>query len=122
MEKVLNIKGGAYRVLFSAEEIQAKIRELAERLKVDYGNAAKPPILLIVLTGGLYFGVDLSKQLDQIGLRHHVDTVGLKLNHGPLNFLVDYSGFSLDKNWIVGYGLDSEQAYRGLKDIYQKID
>ena len=31
---------------------------------------------------------------------------------------VDYVGFSLDKGFIVGYGLDHDERFRGLADIY----
>lgn len=31
---------------------------------------------------------------------------------------VDYVGFSLDKGFIVGYGLDYDERFRGLPDIY----
>lgn len=31
---------------------------------------------------------------------------------------VDYVGFSLDKGFIVGYGLDHDERFRGLPDIY----
>jgi len=31
---------------------------------------------------------------------------------------VDYVGFTLDKGFIVGYGLDYDERFRGLPDIY----
>jgi len=184
--KTKKINGDTYEILFNEEMIAEKIKELAAIIKGDYATATKPPILLIVLTGGMVFGVDLIKELDRIGLVHHVDTVGLKRygkdehggavkilsephadltgrdvivvedvidhgitmnflddylknsnppasitycalglkrNHAPLQFEVKYLGFNdLSPAWIVGYGLDSEQAFRGLQDIWVKID
>ncbi|MHB8708030.1 MAG: phosphoribosyltransferase, partial [Desulfuromonadales bacterium] len=31
---------------------------------------------------------------------------------------VDYVGFTLDKGFVVGYGLDYDERFRGLPDIY----
>jgi len=181
----LRINGHNYRILFSRQEILERVAELAALIKADYRPADTPPILMIVLTGGLYLGVDLSQALARIGFQHHVDTVGLKRylgdeiggevkflsyphadlggrdliivedvvdegctmnfldtylknlaspplsisycalclkeTHGPLDFLIKYLGYTIGEEWIVGYGLDSDQGYRGLTDIYIKI-
>lgn len=183
---IININGDHYKIIISKQMIADTIEELAASIKMDYAKREQPPILLIVLTGGLYFGIDLSKKLDRIGLRHHIDTVGLKryggdekggavdllsrphadlggrdviviedvvdngatmnflddflsnlknppksiqycvlglkTHHGPLRFDIKYLGFdSISPAWIVGYGLDANQSFRGLEDIYQKI-
>ena len=180
------INNDVYYILFSKRMIAKRIKELAAMIKADYAQAKQPPILMFVLTGGLYFGTDLSKALDKIGLLHHIDTVGLKrytedeqggavvilsephadlsgrdvivvedvidhgvtmnfldgylkhrtanppqsisycalglkASHGPLKFEVKYLGFdNLGPEWIVGYGLDSNQSLRGLEDIWVK--
>ncbi|MFA5183922.1 MAG: phosphoribosyltransferase family protein [Patescibacteria group bacterium] len=185
MKKTLVIKGDEYRVAFSQESIQIKIATIADQLLADYSGREQPPILLLVLTGGTYFTVDLSRKLEEIGLLHHLDTIGLKRytqdecggaveliskphadlggrdiivvedvvengatmnflndylknlsvpprsveycvlglkeNHGPLKFSIKYCCFLMKPAWIVGYGLDSDQAYRGLADIYEKV-
>lgn len=187
MEKILRINGDRYQILFSKKMISKKISELAARIKSDYAGKDQEPILIYVLTGAIFFGADMSKKLDKIKFRHHIDSIGLKrfskdevggaveivsrphanfrnrdvivvedvvdngatmnfLNdllingdnpprsieycilglknsHGPLNFSIKYLGFdNLGPEWIVGYGLDSNQAYRGLEDIWVKID
>ncbi|GAU08238.1 hypoxanthine phosphoribosyltransferase [Desulfoplanes formicivorans] len=38
-----------------------------------------------------------------------------------LDVTVDFPGFSLDKGFIVGYGLDYDEKYRGLEGIYELI-
>ena len=183
--EILNINGLSYQKIYSRAQIMKRIRDIALEIKADYQHRREPPILLIVLTGGLYFGKDLSEALDKIGFRHHVDTIGLKRfskdgsggevqvlsqphanlsgrdiivlediidegitmnyldrllrimptppaninyaalllrqKHGSLDFNVSYQGFSVGPGWVIGYGMDSDQAYRGLSDIYIKI-
>ena len=36
-----------------------------------------------------------------------------------LDVTVDFPGFALDKGFIVGYGLDYDEKYRGLEGIYE---
>jgi len=44
----------------------------------------------------------------------------LRDEHGPLEFDVKYIGFPVGPGWVVGCGMDAEQAYRGLLDIFIK--
>jgi len=186
MGSVIFIDNGVdgFDVLFSTNQIMAKIDEIGKLIKRDHSHRSQPPIIMMVLTGGLYFGVDLSRALDGLGLVHHVDTVGLKSyisdeqggqvkmisqphadlggrdiivvediidrgdtmnhlhsyllnlpnppdsisycallvknNHGPLDFEINYQGFEIGPEWVIGYGMDSEQAFRGFSDIYVK--
>ena len=49
--------------LISSEELQARIAELGAEIKKDYEG--KELIVVCVLTGSVFFTVDLSKHLDQ---------------------------------------------------------
>lgn len=182
--KILVIGKDKYKVLFNQEQIQGKVQELAEKISQDYKNQKNPPILLFVLNGGLFFGVDLSRALQARGFNHHLNIVKLerygpkeqggkikliskprrlfgrdvivvedviddgismnflnnylknskrppksiqycilciKRNHQPLEFKIKYAGFyRLSPKWLVGYGMDSKQGYRGLSHLYVK--
>ena len=39
-----------------------------------------------------------------------------------LNIKIDWVGFSIDNNFVVGYGMDYNEKFRNLKDIYRLID
>lgn len=38
-----------------------------------------------------------------------------------LDVTVDFSGFALDKGFIVGYGLDYDEKYRGMDGVYELV-
>ncbi|UCF10966.1 MAG: hypoxanthine phosphoribosyltransferase [Candidatus Bipolaricaulota bacterium] len=57
-------------VLFSAEEIEARTRELGARISADYSDAritrdvaGRPPIVVCVLRGALLFMADLARSI-----------------------------------------------------------
>ena len=53
-----------YEVLFSEEEIQQRVSELAEEISKDYENDPDTPLVLIcVLNGAVFFYSDLVKQI-----------------------------------------------------------
>ena len=39
-----------------------------------------------------------------------------------LNIKIDWVGFRIDDNFVVGYGLDYNEKFRNFKDIYRLID
>jgi hypoxanthine phosphoribosyltransferase len=81
-EKVIvTTDGKVYRLLKNRKEIEAKVKELAIRIKQNYPNAINPPILLFVMTGGLYLGVDLSRVLAELQFKFNIDYVSLKRNY-----------------------------------------
>ena len=46
----------------------------------------------------------------------------LKPNKAKLNFEIDWVGFEIPDEFVVGYGLDYNQKFRNLKSIYQGIE
>ena len=163
-------------VLISADDINARVNELAAKISEDYRD--KGDIVLIgVLKGSFIFLADLSRQLSiprtiefiavssyqsgsissgavrlvmdvrgNIENRHVlivediVDTghtlkylIGMLESHGPasirtctllhkaesaeVDVAVDYTGFSIGDEWVVGYGLDYAEKNRTLPYI-----
>ena len=41
------------------------------------------------------------------------------VSHHKIPF-IDWVGFNIDDNYVVGYGLDLKQIYRGLPGIYMQ--
>ena len=186
-KEYITINGCQYKLLFTRGQILMKVRQIAEQIADDYKTAGikESPLLMSVLTGGMYLTVDLSRALSDIGFETSVDIVGLKrftqdekggivqmnafpraklsgrdiivvediidqgltmnffhryllnldepprsieyctlllkTNHEPLDFSVKYLGWEVGSDWVIGNGMDGEQHYRGLKDIYVKI-
>ncbi len=68
----------SYKLIISKKSLQLKIKEIAKKIYKDYKNKKQPPVLIFVLNGGMYFGVDLSRALQELGLEHVVDTIRTK--------------------------------------------
>lgn len=163
------------RVLFTAEQVQARVHELAAAIDADY--AGRPPLLVGVLKGSVVFLSDLLRALtlpvtcdfiaissygpasarsgvvrflkdldtaiegrDVLIVEDIIDT-GLTLRYIVRNLLarrpasleictllnrparrlaelpLRYVGFDLPDVFVVGYGLDYREHYRGLPYI-----
>ena len=50
------------KILFSEEQIMARIKELARDISEDY--AGKNPLVLVTLTGSVFFAADLMKRME----------------------------------------------------------
>ena len=50
------------RVLYSEDQIQTRIAEMAKQIETDYAD--KCPVVISVLTGAILFTVDLLEKLD----------------------------------------------------------
>lgn len=163
------------RVLFSEEEVDARIRALGEQISRDY--AGKEPHLVCVLKGGTFFLCELAKRITvpvsldfmavssygsatescgEITIKKDLDETirgkdvlvvedivdsGRTLSYllemlrdrGPkslrlctlldkpdrrvVDVHVDYTGFQIPDEFVVGYGLDYDQKYRNLPYI-----
>ncbi|MDD4510238.1 MAG: hypoxanthine phosphoribosyltransferase [Oscillospiraceae bacterium] len=163
------------RILFSAEEIAARIRQIAQEINKDY--AGRAPLLISVLRGSFVFMADLVRQITlpctvdfmavssygnktsssgavQITKDLSEDIVGKDLivvedildSGNTLHYLmktlsarnpasiqlctlldkpdrrkvpvqVNYRGFEIPDEFVVGYGLDYAERYRNLPYI-----
>ncbi|MDK2976788.1 MAG: hypoxanthine phosphoribosyltransferase [Candidatus Marinimicrobia bacterium] len=174
-------KGQKLDRLFSEKEIQARVKELADQISHDLKNAKKPPILVGVLNGSLFFMADLMRAMSietemdfiKIASYHHTSSTGTvrlvkdisaqitdrdvlivedivdtglsinflrnrMLSNAPHSLQVvtflykkevsqlkkepEYIGFVIPNRYVVGYGLDLDQKYRTLRDIYAFVD
>lgn len=163
------------RVLYSEEQLSARIGELAAQINADY--AGKEPMLISVLRGSFVFMADLTRKINlpctvdfmsvssygkgtsssgQVQITkdlsddiegHDIIVVEDILDSGnTLSYLlellkarkpasvklctlldkpdrrvrevrVDYSGFTIPDEFVVGYGLDYAEKYRNLPYI-----
>ena len=163
-------------LLIPRKTIQAKVKELANQISLDYSG--REPILIGILNGVVFFFADLVMEMDipckidfiraasygsgtsssgtvkltkdveipiqgkpVIIIEDIVDT-GLTLNQivksleekdpesikicalidklerRDEEIVIDYCGFQVEKGFLVGYGLDHDEQYRYLPDIY----
>ena len=163
-------------LLIPRKTIQAKVKELANQISLDYSG--REPILIGILNGVVFFFADLVMEMDipckidfiraasygsgtsssgtvkltkdveipiqgkpVIIIEDIVDT-GLtlkqivksleekdpesikicalidKLERRDEEIVIDYCGFQVEKGFLVGYGLDHDEQYRYLPDIY----
>ena len=162
-------------VMISEEEVNAKIRELAEQISHDY--AGKTVHLITILKGGVFFACELAKRLtvpvtidfmsvssygsgtissgvvrmvkdldepiedlDVLVVEDIIDSgrtlkylldnlvtrkpASLRLctlldkpTRRVTDIKVDYTGFRIPDDFVVGYGLDFDQKYRNLPYI-----
>jgi hypoxanthine phosphoribosyltransferase len=85
------------KVLISGEEIQRRVREMADTISKDYQHLERPLILLSVLKGSVCFTTDLSRHLQV-----------------PVNF--DYVAVS-----SYGSGTESSGHVQLLKDLTMDV-
>ena len=131
------------RILLTEQEVDQRIQQIGRQISEDY--AGKQVHLVCVLKGGSFFMCELAKRItvpvkDVLVVEDIVDS-GRTLNYllemlgdrGPASLKlctlldkperrvtdvkVDYTGFEIPDEFVVGYGLDYDQRYRNLPYI-----
>lgn len=71
-------------------------------------------------------GATMKRMIEQLGTRNpasvHICTLFFKPDKLKADLNLDYVVFRIPDDFILGYGLDYDQAGRGLKDIYTIIE
>ena len=71
-------------------------------------------------------GQTMKNMIESLGTRNpasvHICTLFFKPDKLKEDLSLDYVAFRIPDDFIVGYGLDYDQAGRGLKDVYSIID
>ncbi|MBR6827312.1 MAG: hypoxanthine phosphoribosyltransferase [Prevotella sp.] len=70
-------------------------------------------------------GLTIKRMMEQLGTRNpasvQVCTLFFKPDRLQEDLKLDYVAFEIPNDFILGYGLDYDQAARGLKDIYSLV-
>ena len=67
MESLVNAAPGVEKILFTEEQVQARVAELGAQIACDY--AGRAPVLVGILKGATLFVADLARELGQIASR-----------------------------------------------------
>jgi len=123
------------RILLSQTQIRSRVRELGRALTRRYRG--KNVLVLGVMNGALFFLADLLRSLELddaqiacVSLASYtgVQSTGLlrgleicvllaKRRKRDVPVRADWTGFTIDDEFVVGYGLDYNGRYRALKQI-----
>ena len=109
------------RELVSEEEVEKRVCELGRQISEDY--AGRQVHLICVLKGGVFFMCELAlSYLIQILEKRGPKSLKLctlldKPERRVKPVTVDYVGFNIPDEFVVGYGLDYAQKYRNLPYI-----
>ena len=134
-------------VMYSAEEIKAKVKELAKQIEKDY--AGEELLVVGILKGASVFCADLIREIDldvdienkNVLIVEDIIDSGLTLSslvaaletrkpkslklctlldkpeRRTADIKVDYVGYVIEDKFIVGYGIDFAEKYRNLPYI-----
>ena len=121
------------RVLLPEEELNERIQTLGREISRDYEG--RQVHLICVLKGGSFFMCELAKRITvpvsldfmsvssygsatkSSGVVRIVKDLDEPLKDKVVDVHVDYTGFQIPDEFVVGYGLDYDQRYRNLPYI-----
>ena len=118
-----NDKTDILKIIISEEEIQEKIKELAEKISVDYKD--KNLLLICVMNGSIFFSVDLIRQLK---VKADLDYISVASYHGTastgaVTLHRDISTDVSDKDvLIIEDILDSGRTFSFLLEHFKKMN
>jgi hypoxanthine phosphoribosyltransferase len=125
----------AQTTLISREQIETRVAEMAKEISADL--AGSDVIALCVLKGAVFFCADLVRQMTMdVALDFiQVSSYGnQKYSSGVVTILKEpqldmrgkavlivediiYVGFSIDPQFVIGYGLDFAEKYRNIPEV-----
>jgi hypoxanthine phosphoribosyltransferase len=73
-----DFNGEKFELIVTMDEIKKWFTTVADQIKQKFHASSEPPIIIGVITGGLYTFVDLTRALQDKQMRYHVDTIGIK--------------------------------------------
>ena len=80
---------------------------------------------VIILEDIVESGLTIRQMMESLGTRNpaslHVCTLFFKPDRLKENIELDYVAFKIPNDFILGYGLDYDQAGRGLRDLYTLV-
>ncbi len=74
-EDIVQVGNHSYEVIIDPEFLKMGVHRIANRIKTDYLHNKKPPIIISIANGGLYFGVWLSIYLEKYNFFHEIDII-----------------------------------------------
>ena len=112
MTRTADLTADVGDILLTEQQIADKVAELGRRIGEDY--AGRNLTLVSVLKGSLPFMADLMRQ---IPLPLRICTLLDKPARRLVDIPVDYVGFEIPDQFVVGYGLDYGELYRNLRFV-----
>ena len=113
-----DVQSDLKHVLYTKEQIQSRIEELAADIDRDY--AGRDVLLVGVLKGAVMVMADLSR-----ALHSHITMDWMAVSSygsgtqssAKVEIDVKYVGYEIPNEFVVGYGLDFAEKYRNLDFI-----